>query len=248
MPRRPARDLPALVLVVSLLAGAVACGSGAPDGAAASSSSAAPGAGAVAPAALADAGVSGIGRIGRWMIAPDGQIAAWLGMSLDGKPFREPINVVFVDSGAKDGDDAKARLVDAMTRAGYPARTGHTSGYRGLIDGVLHGQLPAQKDHAFSTHPFAENNNHGRIFGPQRTAEGWVFVGSLSRENVDYKHMPPQHVYASFRRARDELAAALDDRTAYRRAETVALGNGAGPDVPFTVGDHDGNAVVVRAG
>ncbi|GAB10876.1 hypothetical protein GOARA_063_00750 [Gordonia araii NBRC 100433] len=181
----------------------------------------------VSPVAMGTADVPGLPRIGQWMIAPDGEIAAWLGMSLAGKPFREPINVIFVDAGARDAAEAKARLVEAMTSAGYPPRTGHSSGYRGVIGGQVHGQLPEQKDHAFSTHPFEENNNHGRIFGPHRTDGGWVFIGALSRENVDYGHIPPQHVYSSFNRARDELAAALEARSVYQRTQTVPLGTPA---------------------
>ncbi|MFT3899840.1 MAG: hypothetical protein QM728_06300 [Gordonia sp. (in: high G+C Gram-positive bacteria)] len=191
--------------------------------------------------------VRDIGRIGQWMIAADGKVANWLGMTRDGKPFHEPINVIFVDAGARSGEDAKARLVDAMTKAGYPERTGHSAGYRGIIDGQLYSQLPERKDHAFSTHPFPEDNNHGRIFGPAKTDAGWVFVGALSREDVDYKHAPPQHVYDSFNRARDDLAAALDGKGFYRRGETVPMNNADGPGAPFTTGDHDGNAVVVRA-
>ena len=196
--------------------------------------------------ALTEARVHDLGHIGQWMIARDGSIAGWLGIPLDGKPVREPINVIFVDSGARDADDAKARLVEAMTRAGYPARAGHSWGYRGVINGQVHGQLPEMVDHAFSTHPFEENNNHGRIFGPQQTPAGWVFIGALSREDVDYKHMPPRHMYSSFNRARDELVNALADRTAWQREGTVPLHNASGADSAFTTADHDGTAVVVR--
>ncbi|QKT07104.1 hypothetical protein HUN08_07745 [Gordonia sp. X0973] len=218
------------------------------SGASAAASSVAAPAPTVSPAAMATVPVPGLPAIGQWMIAPDGQIAAWLGMSLNGKPFREPINTIFVDAGAPDAAGAKARLVDAMTAAGYPPRTGHSSGYRGVIGGRLESQLPEQKDHAFSTRPFEMDNNHGRIFGPFRGDTGWVFIGALSRENVDYDHVPPQHVYSSFNRARDELAQALTATGVYQLDATVPLRNAGGPNTPFTTGDHDGNAAVLRAG
>ncbi|MFT4201091.1 hypothetical protein [Gordonia sp. (in: high G+C Gram-positive bacteria)] len=240
------RTLTAAALSAAVLLGTVACTTTNDDTTYASSLSAAVSS-PVQPTALAETPVRDIGRIGQWMIAPDGKIANWLGMTADGKPFQEPINVIFVDAGAKDADDAKARLVDAMTKAGYPARTGHSSGYRGIVDGQLLSQLPERKDHAFSTHPFEEDNNHGRVFGPQKTDAGWVFTAALSRENVDYKHAPPQHVYSSFNRTRDELAAALDAKTVYKRAETAPMNNASGPGAPFTTQDHDGNAIVMRA-
>ena len=197
--------------------------------------------------ALSTADVDGLGAIGQWMITPDGVIAHWLGILHDGKPFREPINIIVADSGATDADDACTRLDKAMHDAGYPARTGHSSGYGGVIGGTVHGQLPEKKDHAYSTHPFMENNNHGRVFGPHKTDRGWVFIAALSRENVDYDHAPPEHVYASFDRARDDLAAALDEKSIFHRTGTVALNNAAAADAGFYTGDHDGQAVVLEA-
>ncbi|MFT3716216.1 MAG: hypothetical protein QM774_09790 [Gordonia sp. (in: high G+C Gram-positive bacteria)] len=199
------------------------------------------------PDALTTADVDGLGAIGQWMIAPDGQIARWLGYLHDGLPFREPINVIFVDTGAKDGDDAQARLDDAMHQAGFPGRTGHSSGYGGVIGGTVYGQLPEAKDHAYSTHVFMENNDHGRLFGPAKTDAGWVFIGALSRENVDYEHVPPQHRYSSFDRARDELVTALDKKTIFKRTGTAPLNNAAGDGDGYFTGDHDGLAVIVTA-
>ncbi|WP_459079831.1 hypothetical protein [Mesorhizobium sp. A623] len=195
------------------------------------------------PAALEATDVPGIGSLGKWMIDPDGVAAQWGGETFEGKTLREPINVVFIDARANDAADAKVRLIEAMTRAGYPSRFHHSSGYRGVIDGQVYGQLPEQDGHAFSTHLYIFDNNHARVFGPRQTDAGWVFIAALSHENVDYQKR--EHVYSSFARARDELAAALTEKTAYQLAESVPLGNGSGAD--FTTGDHDGNAIVLRA-
>lgn len=197
----------------------------------------------VLPEAMAEAEVPGIGRIGKWMIDPDGGIADWGGMLFEGQTLHEVINVIFVDSGASSADDAKKRLVNAMVKAGYPVRYHHSSGYRGVIDGEIYKQLPEEDAHAFSNRIYVLDNNHGRIFGPRKTASGWVFTGALSREHVDYIHRV--HVYASFVQARDDLASHLTENSIYKRAESVPLNNGSTAD--YTTGDHDGNAVVMRA-
>ena len=49
-----------------------------------------------------------------------------------------------------------------IAAAGYPVRFGHSTGYRGLIGGDLHGQLPQGRDDAFADRIFEESNNHGR--------------------------------------------------------------------------------------
>ncbi len=195
------------------------------------------------PEAMADTDVPGIGRIGKWMIDPDGGIANWGGMQYEGQTIHEVINIIFIDSGASSADDAKARLVDAMTKAGYPARYHHSSGYRGVIDGEVYRQLPEEDAYAFSNRIYVLDNNHGRIFGPRKTANGWVFTGALSREHVDYIHRV--HIYASFARARDDLAAQLTENSIYKREGVVPLNNGSTKD--YTTGDHDGNAVVMKA-
>lgn len=193
--------------------------------------------------AMVNTEVMGIGLIRKWMIDPNGNIANWGGFKYDAKSLQEPINVIFVDSGATSADEAKVRLIDAMTKAGYPPRYHHSSGYRGSIDGEVFPQLPSINAYAFSNRVYFLNNNHGRVFGPRKTPNGWVFTAALSRENVNY--LRRLHVYASFTSARDDLVSRLTKKSIYKRSENVRLNNGSTSD--YTTGDHDGNAIVMRA-
>ena len=96
---------------------------------------------------------------------PQRSLAHWLGEIYDGKKLREPINVVLVDTRAVSVEDAKARVVEASAKAGYTIRMGHSTGYRALIAGEPHDQLPTGWDDAFSNHLFEVTNNHGRFSG-----------------------------------------------------------------------------------
>jgi hypothetical protein len=200
-----------------------------------------------APQAAEDvANPPGLPAIGKWMIDRDGTAAHWLGEILDGKRLHEPINVIFIDAGAASADDARKRLMAALVAAGYPARFGHSTGYRGNIGGVLYGQLPQGRDEAFSNRIFEESNNHGRIFGPHPFGASFVFIAAFSRERVNL-FARPAHRYASFNRARDDLARHLAAASAFRPAGSVPLGNAITGDPQLTTGDHDGRAVVLRA-
>jgi hypothetical protein len=101
-------------------------------------------------------------------------------------------------------------------------------------------------DDAFSNEPFEVSNNHGRIFGPHRTASGYVFVGAFSREEV-VPFRWPAHRYASFNQARDDFARGLDQNSPYKLIGFVDLENAIRDDQKATTGDHDGRAVLVRA-
>lgn len=186
----------------------------------------------------------GLPDIGKWMIAPDGTIAHWLGASYEGKHLREPINVVLIDRGAATPEDAEQRLVVAATAAGYPSRTGHSGGYSGFIGGELYPQLPSGHDRAFSDFPFEFNNNHGRIFGPAPHDDGYLFVGAFSRERVA-PLSSPRHQYESFDRARDDFTQRLDAKSGYRIVGFVDLGNAIVGDPLISTGDHDGRAVML---
>lgn len=188
----------------------------------------------------------GLPGIGKWMIAPDGSIAHWLGQFFNGKRLREPINMILIDAAAASADHARERLLAATAAAGYPVRFGHSAGYRGAIGGELYAQLPQGRDDAFSNRLFEESNNHGRVFGPHRFGETYVFVGAFSRESVDLLKWPG-HRYASFNQARDDFARNLDARSVFRSAGMVSLGNAVDSD-QITTGDHDGQAAVLRAG
>lgn len=189
----------------------------------------------------------GLPTLGKWMIDRRGAVAHWLGEMVDGKRLYEPVNVILIDSGAANADDAIRRLLAAVRAAGYPVRFGHSTGYHGLIGGDLYKQLPEGRDDAFSNKVFEESNNHGRIFGPHASDQGFIFIGAFSRESVNFLRDPP-HRYASFNLARNDFAQDLVNRAGYQSAGTVPLGN-AIPDNPqATTGDHDGQAVVLKIG
>jgi hypothetical protein len=191
--------------------------------------------------------VPGLPAIGKWMLTSQGVPSDWLGEVYQGRNLREPINVIIVDEGASSAEDAKARLLAAAAHAGYPIRFGHSTGYRGFIGGQLYTQLPQGRDDAFSNDVFEVSNNHGRIFGPHAFEQGYLFTGAFSREEVDPLRYPP-HRYGSFNRARDDFTQRLDRSTAFKVSGFVDLGNALIQDPKLTTGDHDGMAVVVRAG
>jgi hypothetical protein len=176
------------------------------------------------PPAIADAEIAappGLPAIGKWMVGPDGAIAHWLGQTYEGKHLHEPINVILVDAGATSADHARERFLPATAAAGYPVRFGHSTGYRGFIGDGRYAQLPQGRDDAFSNRLFEESNNHGRMFGPHRFGEAYVFIGAFSREQVDLLRWPG-HKYASFNQARDDFARDLDARSVFKSAGTGA--------------------------
>lgn len=188
----------------------------------------------------------GLPIIGKWMIARDGTIAHWLGEALQGKRLREPINLIVVDAAAQSEKEAADRLVRAAAEAGYPIRFGHSTGYRGFIGDQLYPQLPAGRDDAFSNRVFELSNNHGRLFGPHKAGDVYVFTGAFSREEMRPFRWP-EHGYASFNIARDDFAAKLDRSTPFKLSGRVDLQNAISDDPALTTGDHDGEAVVLRA-
>jgi hypothetical protein len=184
--------------------------------------------------------------LGKWMIAPDLSPAHWIGEVDGGRRFREPINVIFEDRVSATPEEAKRRLAAACAGAGFPARTGHSSGYKGWMDGRLYEQLPEKKDHAFSDEPFELGNNHGRVFGPLAKGGAHYFIASFSREKVAPASRI-KHQYASFNRARDRFSQSLDRLGVYRLSAFESLGNALINDPALTTGDHDGVAVRLTA-
>jgi hypothetical protein len=194
--------------------------------------------GAALPFALPD--------IGKWMVASDGRIASWLDWKYQDKQLREPINIVLFDAFAKTEDEAYARLEAAAAVNEFEMRTGHSTGYTALIGGIGFGQLPLGKGMAISDGPFELANNHGRIFGPYRWKDGWIFTAAFSRENVDVVTKVKHH-FSSFNRARDAFAWALDKEGTYKVKGFVPLGNAIIGDAEIGTGDHDGLAVYLAA-
>lgn len=180
------------------------------------------------------------------MIGPDGAFAHWLGEVVEGKALREPINVIVVDERSTSADEAVDRIVAASTAAGYRIRTGHSTGYKGMIGGEILTQLPKQHDAAFSNEVFEISNNHGRLFGPYRFGSAYLFTGAFSREEVRVAQTP-HHSFASFNQARDDYALNLGRKSEFKLSAFVSLDNAilGNPDVG--TGDHDGIATLLRA-
>ncbi|MET0529421.1 MAG: hypothetical protein ABW003_13985 [Microvirga sp.] len=189
----------------------------------------------------------GLPTIGKWMLTAQDVPSDWLGEIYHGRHLREPINVIIVDAEAANAAEAKARLIAAAAHAGYAIRLGHSAGYQGLIAGQLYAQLPQGWDDAFSNEVFEISNNHGRIFGPHRFDQGFVFTAAFSREVVDPFRWPG-HRFGSFNQARDDFAERLNRLTAYKAQDAVDLDNAITDNPELTTGDHDGRAMVLRAG
>jgi hypothetical protein len=185
-------------------------------------------------------------EIGKWMIASDGRIASWLGLRYRGKELREPINVIVYDAFAKTGEEAYARLEAAAAVEEFEMRPGHSVGYSALVGGIAFEQLPLGKGHAISDGPFEFANNHGRIFGPLRWKEGWLFTAAFSREHTDVVTKVKHH-YLSFNRARDAFAWALDREGTFAVAGFISLANAIVGSPEIGTGDHDGLAVFLSA-
>jgi hypothetical protein len=184
--------------------------------------------------------------VGKWMIDRDGTVAHWLGEIYEGKRLHEPVNAILVVAGAQSADEAREALLTACAAAGYPARFGHSTGYRGYIGGTFYDQMPRGRDDAFSDHVFERTNNHGRIFGPHPFDGRHVFIAAFSREEVDLLRWPG-HRFASFNQAREDFARNLNRGTRFKAAGFVALDNAVVGNPRVTTADHDGRAVLLEA-
>lgn len=193
----------------------------------------------------ADAVTTSYGPIGKWMIDPDGQPARWLGYQIDDHALREPINLVLLDPLARTPQEAAARLSAAMSAAGYQARSGHSTGYQGLIGTRLYGQQPGGSGQAFSDGAWWRSNNHGRVFGPAVVEGGYLWTGAFSREDFEVISAL-HHPYASFRVARDDVSARLTAAGTFKRLSTLSLDNALNTPT-LTTDDHDGQALVLVA-
>ena len=199
----------------------------------------------VEPPSATDTAHTPYGDIGKWMLRSGNQVADWGGVKHGCKTLYEPINIVIVDSTSTSVAQSAQRLDAAMAAAGFPSVAIHSTGFTGLIDGVVYTQVPAGSLQAYSDGNFLLPNNHGRLFGPAPLAggTGYVWTASFSRERVGLYHLLPKHLYVSFRIAREALRAGLV-RAGGTDLGLVNLGNTYSTQAAST-GDHDGYAAVV---
>lgn len=188
---------------------------------------------------------SGMPPIGEWLIAKDGSVAHWLGQRLAGKMLLEPINVIVRDRFSQSSSDAIRKLMGECKKSGYEEEIGHSSGYRGSIDGKIYPQIPDNRKMAFSDKEFFQVNNHGRLFGPARWNDEYVFTGAFSRESFKLFNRI-HHTYLSFNAARDDFCRKLESGGKYKRIGNFSLNNVADSN-EATTGDHDGFAAVLEA-
>ncbi|WP_167107086.1 hypothetical protein [Mycobacterium sp. DL592] len=199
----------------------------------------------VEPPSATDAAHTPYGDIGKWMLQSGNQVADWGGVKHGCKTLYEPINIVIVDSTSTSVAQSIQRLDAAMAAAGFPSVSIHSTGFTGIIDGVVYTQLPAATLQAYSDGNFLLPNNHGRVFGPAPLpgGTGYVWTASFSRERVGLYQLLPKHLYVSFRTAREALRAGLV-RAGGTDLGLVNLGNTYSTRAAST-GDHDGYAAVV---
>jgi hypothetical protein len=180
--------------------------------------------------------------ISKWMYSSEKKKADWLGAKLNNKSFREPINIIIVDSISKSAGEAENNLVNNFDRAGFKMRVGHSNGYLGYIENNFYKQVPGKNGQTFSDAPFEISNCHGRIFGPCEINGVYYFSGALSKEKVVVSI--PIHRYDSFNIARDKLANNLNSKTNYKTISYVEMLNSLSSD-SLTTGDHDGKAILI---
>jgi hypothetical protein len=187
------------------------------------------------------------GDIGKWMLQSDGEISDWLGQKYGSRNLLEPINVIIVDTTSTTAEESTQKMIAAMTAAGFPAQTVHSTGYQGLIDGVTYSQEPTGAEEAFSDCFYLLPNDHGRVFGAAALPDGstgFVWAAALSREEVGLYDGSFTHRYVSFDQARDTLRNRLVGQGATDLG-VIAMNNAVDSATQFT-GDNDGYAVVVQ--
>jgi hypothetical protein len=183
--------------------------------------------------------------VGPWLLDRQGNPARWLGHPYRGRTLFEPINVLVVDPFARSAEEASRKILSASEAGGFGVSLGQSCGYQGLIGGRAFSQLPVQKDTAFSDGLPFSTNDHGRLLGPARSDQGWVFSGGFSRESFHF-FSALHHQFVSFNQAREAYGRKLVATGLYRVAGYVTLGNLA-DDATSTTGDHDGRALVLEA-
>ena len=178
-----------------------------------------------APPALAAEAVAnppGLPAIGRWMIAPDGTIAHWLGQIVGGKRLHEPVNCD-PDRRRRGGsaDDARRRLP-----RGYGG--GRLSGAFRAFDlaiAVSSAACSTASSHRGATTPSPTTSSRkptttAACSDRTRFDSGYLFIGAFqprARQSPALAR-PPLHVIQSGAR---RFARGLEAYTAFKAASSV---------------------------
>jgi hypothetical protein len=197
-------------------------------------------------------------------------IADWLAVPYEGKRLLEPINVLWIDTVAKNEQDAIDGLVDFLRTCGF-RREGdvlgqiprHSSGYSASYGGNVWRQQYDPDDAWVQAFLGGQlTNNHGRIFPSfALSATGgrsaFLTLGAFSREGpagnpfilgVDCLLKRENcHPFRSFDQARNELDCGVREWRVsgpfdFRNRYPLSLG------LSFSTADHSGVLVFERAG
>jgi len=182
---------------------------------------------------------------GKWMLNYSYNIASWLGVKLDSKLVREPINIILIDRRSQSIEEAEQRLEESCNRAGYPSRFGHSFGYFGIIGENFYSQFPTNWLSAYSNNVYTETNDHGRFFGPYYVEGKYYFIGAFSREDFVFNLFAP-HTFNSFIAAREDFTNNLIEKSDYHLIGTINMDNQIYDSTEYTTGDHDGQAAVLE--
>lgn len=193
---------------------------------------------------------TGLPKIGKWMLDSRGEVAHWLGLSVDGQRLNEPINVILRVK-AKSPDDANEKFLGVLDNTPYYIRMWHSSGYVAYLGNTPLPQFPPLPNRAISDAIAILPNNHGRAFGPAYWNGYYYYIAAFSRENVEIIRNDAgkprlMHTYSSFARARDEFARSMCQDGEAKFLGYVPLQNAVTNNPAETTGDHDGQAVFLE--
>ncbi|MEI6286457.1 MAG: hypothetical protein WCP79_08145 [Bacillota bacterium] len=197
--------------------------------------------------------------IGKWMINTSKQPnypADWISQSYpdpsDGnikKALVEPINIMIIDRVSKTEQEAIEKIDSETKKAGYLRWILHSAGYKAFIFNDYHWQLfngGLLNATCYQTKSPFEPNNHGRIFGPVRVNDFWLFTAAFSREKLGlFTGKVVTHDYVSFLYAATDFADQMNNATEYKLKGKIALNNIIKRSDQF-VGDHDGCAIILE--
>lgn len=171
-----------------------------------------------------------VGPFGLWLLNADRTRAAYAPTASRAQAVRRPMNVVLVDKFSTSPEAATTHVTAALGAAGYTAQPGQGGPYQAFVAGEFRPAFPQV---------YARAGQRLHLFGPWKTAGGFVFAAAVATENAG-------GAFQDFMVAREALADALNGKTAFRKKGYVDL-LGKVETPTETTADHDGCAVVLVA-
>lgn len=214
------------------------------------------------------------GKLGKWMINKDGQVADWVGLPYCAtdpcKTLQEPINTIITVE-ARSKFAAEAKLNRTLRKAGFAPSCCSSVGYKGIVGDETSQQMPrggilglgtlgpgfiergllgliAGIGPAYRDAPFWAANSHLRTFGGVPDGNGnYVFTASVSEEYLtkDPATGKTTHGYESFNQARSALLAGMQKAGGTSQGLVEMNNKIPALDPTYSTGDHDGLAQVI---